>query len=513
MLQPNKENCNPNVNIANRLKPLVSSKVATVLIQEKKFKVVQRQAVERFVNQNMVAVECIQSAMDESGISRSGYGFLQKRISSSFKAKGIKPKLLPTTAAVWRHRRYLNLKEEEYVGKPYHITGEFLSKQGLVVYDEYNNIFMDLEMVQMRMVEFYNISHAETNGVLNFVLKMDECEMLKDVKMERVAITLMDRAMANMPRDDPRYFSVQSEMNLWWVGTFLVVSENYETLEWVFRRTQLPDTINAQMRGEKTLVVANKGSFQVTWHLASDLKTLKCLYNCNRGPVTLPCLYCMEGAKTLDKKWWRKAPNRHQFDKDFKPVFDIPLSNVHICTMHALCRVIEKLVNLYIGFAWKIKNHTERKTAIAGLEMFLGDMLLHGGEFQISQDKKRSNNEIDIPRKISVGGVKARRFLSRPVDNRPQKLTKRGTFYKRTHVSRIEFEQWKKLHNIAKDHQPLSRHAKAEVWRAVDIIFQMLDKETWTSADKKRFQATLDQFKKEFLKAWEDINITHYIVR
>ena len=76
----------------------------------------------------MVAVECIQSAMDESGISHSGYGFLQKRISSSFKAKGIKPKLLPTTAAVWRHRRYLNLKEEEYVGKPYHISRELLTK-------------------------------------------------------------------------------------------------------------------------------------------------------------------------------------------------------------------------------------------------------------------------------------------------------------------------------------------------------------------------------------------------
>ena len=181
--------------------------------------------------------------------------------------------------------------------------------------------------------------------------------------------------------------------------------------------------------------------------------------------------------------------------------------------MHALCRVIEKLVNLYIGFAWKIKNHTERKTGIAGLEMFLGDMLLHGGEVQISQDKKRSGNEIDIPRKISVGGVKARRFLTRPVNNRLQKPTKHGKYYKRTHVSRIEFEQWKKLHNVVKDHQPLSRHAKAEVWRAVDIIFQMLDKETWTSTDKKRFQATLDQFKNGFLKAWEDINITHYMVR
>ena len=512
-MHPDKENQNPNINIARQLKPLVTSKVAKELIQEKKFKMVQRQVVEHFVNQNFVSVESVQSTMDESGISRSGYSFLLKKITTSFKTKGNKPKLLPTTAAVWRHRKYLNMKQVEYVGLPYHINGEFQSKQGLIVYDDYNNIFMDLETIQRRMVEFYNITYAETNGALNFVLKMDECEILKDVKMERVAITLMDRAMANTARDDPRYFSIQSEMNLWWVGTFMVVSENYEILEWVFQRTQLPDVINSQIKGDRTLIVPNKGNFQVTWHLASDLKTLKCLYNCNRGPVTLPCLYCMEDAKVLDKKWWKKAPNCHQFDKDFKPVFDIPLSNVHICTMHALCRVIEKLVNLYIEFAWKIKNHTERNKAIAALELFLGNMKLHGGEVQIVQDKKKSTSEIDIPRKVSLGGVKARRFLSRPIDNRRQKLTKRGKYYNRTHVSRIEFEQWKKLHNTVKDHEALSRHAKAEVWRAVDVIFQMLDREIWTNTDKKTFQTTLDLFKKEYLKAWEDINITHYMVR
>ena len=41
----------------------------------------------------------------------------------------------------------------------------------------------------------------------------------------------------------------------------------------------------------------------------------------------------------------------------------------------------------------------------------------------------------------------------------------------------------------------------------------MLDKEIWTNIDKKTFQTTLDLFKKEFVKAWEDINFTHYMVR
>ena len=80
--------------------------------------------------------------------------------------------------------------------------------------------------MQRRMVEFYNITHAERKGVLNFVLKMDECEILNEEKIERVAITLMDRAMVNMPKNDPVYFYVQSEMSHWWHGFFLVCSLN-----------------------------------------------------------------------------------------------------------------------------------------------------------------------------------------------------------------------------------------------------------------------------------------------
>ena len=124
-MHPDKENQNPNINIARQLKPLVTSKVAKELIQEKKFKMVQRQVVEHFVNQNFVSVESVQSTMDESGISRSGYSFLLKKITTSFKTKGNKPKLLPTTATVWRHRKYLNMKQVKYVGLPYHINGEF----------------------------------------------------------------------------------------------------------------------------------------------------------------------------------------------------------------------------------------------------------------------------------------------------------------------------------------------------------------------------------------------------
>lgn len=117
---------NPNINPAMQLKPLVTSRVAKVLIEEKKFKVVQRHIVDKFVSNNMVST----------------------------------------------------------------------------VDDEFNNIFMDLELLQRRMVEYYDISFEESGGILQFVIKMDECEFLKEKKMERVTITLMNRALANVSRED-----------------------------------------------------------------------------------------------------------------------------------------------------------------------------------------------------------------------------------------------------------------------------------------------------------------------
>lgn len=85
------------------------------------------------------------------------------------------------------------------------------------MYDDFNNIFMDLELLQQRMVEYYDIAFEETGGVLQFVMKMDECKILKEKKMERVTITLMNRALANVSKDEKLYFSVQSKSNIWWL--------------------------------------------------------------------------------------------------------------------------------------------------------------------------------------------------------------------------------------------------------------------------------------------------------
>ena len=67
--------------------------------------------------------------------------------------------------------------------------------------------------------------------------------------------------------------------------------EDHETLNWVFHQTDIPSTIRSQILGGH-LHVPGKGDFQVEWHMAGDLKTLKRMYNISKGvtPNLLACI-------------------------------------------------------------------------------------------------------------------------------------------------------------------------------------------------------------------------------
>ncbi|MCO5562734.1 hypothetical protein L7F22_016366 [Adiantum nelumboides] len=91
-----------------------------------------------------------------------------------------------------------------------------------VQFNEHNNLFIDLEALQRYAVHFFDISQEECGGVLKFVLKLDECKVLKNKKLERVTtITLMNRALdPSITKKDPQYFSVQSKNNILTLGSF-----------------------------------------------------------------------------------------------------------------------------------------------------------------------------------------------------------------------------------------------------------------------------------------------------
>ena len=202
-----------------------------------------------------------------------------------------------------------------------------------------------------------------------------------------------------------------------------VPSESFEILHWVFHRTQIPHIINEQSNGRQ-LLVQNTGSFTVKWHLAGDLKTLKCMYNIAKGAKSKsPCLYCVSDSDVLDKRYWKKWPDRENTDSNFQPILNIPLSRVHICTMHALCRIIEKLLFLYISFAWTLQPNSDRTISIRRLESALSNIGLHGGNNKFEVDEKRSKDGRSVPRKVSMNGVKARKFLSLSIHNEDNNST------------------------------------------------------------------------------------------
>ena len=80
--------------------------------------------------------------------------------------------------------------------------------------------------------------------------------------------------------------------NITWLAAFELPHETHDTLTWYFHHTSIPDVISEQTEGRK-LHVQGVGSFDVEWHMAGDLKTLKCMLGCKLGANTMyPCIYC-----------------------------------------------------------------------------------------------------------------------------------------------------------------------------------------------------------------------------
>ena len=82
---------------------------------------------------------------------------------------------------------------------------------------------------------------------LIFVLKLDECQVVKGQRLERVSLTLMNRALegkqleieddnveqvigGNEKRNQQQYYGVQSEKNIWWQSAWALPHESHDTL-------------------------------------------------------------------------------------------------------------------------------------------------------------------------------------------------------------------------------------------------------------------------------------------
>lgn len=171
---------------------------------------------------------------------------------------------------------------------------------------------------------------------------------------------------------------------------------------------------------------------------------------------------------------------------------------MHICTLHAEVRIIEKLVYCHILYAWNTKPESSSKEAISRLEDVLSKASLHKGHVKIQKDLKLSGKTGNVPCKPSIGGAKARRFLSNH-SGKP---------------SKIHYSVWKDIIVATQDfeHKGSTRLLKVEVWKKLDDMVKILRKEIFSNNDVRLLQKSCVEFVDAVKAAWGVDHVTHYMV-
>lgn len=365
-----------------------------------------------------------------------------------------------------------------------------------------------------------NLGCAEVgNTPLVFVLKMDEAEIMHGRKYERVSLTIMNRALdTSIEKSDDRYFLVQSEIEIWPIACFEVAKESHEVLKWVFELTAFPALIKAQ-EGGQLLSVEGVGNFKVEWHLSADMKTIKCLYGLKHGAnAKHSCIYCNQertkpvvgtvaGATSEAKRrkhtWHgglfasniRSNPSPIVEESRWKPILPIPLERVHICTLHALTRMIEKILHMHFMFIWNMENEVRQHAAIENMEKTLSAAGLHGGNVRIMKDATLSGASNSVPIKPSLSGVTAARMFQ------PSTWSGQDRVWK--DVLRSE------NNTLDQGRQYLDR---VEMWEALEQVFPYLVGLTLNQEQISTFRPKIEKWGRLYLKCFGEDHVTHYMV-
>ena len=383
---------------------------------------------------------------------------------------------------------------------------------------------------------------------VSFILKLDECQIVKGRRLERLSVTLMNDAMqtAKVLGPDAQLraptFSVQSEKEIWWLGAFEVPKETHDVLSWMFTRIPfITEVIKAQIAGEK-LEVEGLGTFNVDWHLGGDLKTIKCMLGCKQGANCLyPCPFCIRGYKKKrnrnqkkrtqdveednedvehqhnqceDGEWdegilqcpMLEEPNRSMKDNNWNPIINFSLDNVHFCTLHAFMRIFDRLLKLHIDYAFTMKPIQRSKESLCRVEELLNSIGCHGGNVQIVV--KDTSDSHEVAQKVSMSGGKARRFFEKPA--------KKPTRRRSNHVEEQAkpWELWKELCKFTTDNEvdPIVVNHRRQVWASFNKVLRLMNRSHTTVQERSLFQENLLEFTKSVVTSWGETNITHYMV-
>ena len=72
-------------------------------------------------------------------------------------------------------------------------------------------------------------------------------------------------------------FGIHFEKSIWRLGAFVLSKETHKNFQWYLRQTNIPLKISQKTQGQ-ALNASRIGNFEVDWHMAGDLKFLKCMF-------------------------------------------------------------------------------------------------------------------------------------------------------------------------------------------------------------------------------------------
>ena len=175
--------------------------------------------------------------------------------------------MLPTPYSVTMARKCANADGASMLDGYHYVKDEMpVSAHKSFEYNEFNNVYINVETLQRAMIAYYGLTYEECQGQVVFVLKLDECQIVKGRRLERVSMTLMNRALKSSPeqveneqigstrrdslgeprhnaKKDKEYYGVQSEKNIWWMAAFELPHESHDTLRWYLSHTCILDII------------------------------------------------------------------------------------------------------------------------------------------------------------------------------------------------------------------------------------------------------------------------------
>lgn len=170
---------------------------------------------------------------------------------------------------------------------------------------------------------------------------------------------------------------------------------------------------------------------------------------------------------------------------------------MHVCTLHARLRILDKLLMLHINYAWNMEPAERCDESIHALKGVLSSIGLHSGVVILTKDKK-SNATRHNPNKICMGGAKARHLLSNYSNS----------------SSHTKFEIWKEVCDVTTYTGNDNRLGlkRTHVWQACDKISGLLERPHLGDQEIEAFKQTISKFTEQMVEAWGETHITHYMV-